>query len=380
MRAFIRYSQISLICIIFLPQFVFAAENCPIAAFYVEGIEVSAEAETGAAARLAAGNQGLSDAWGRLTSRLLLQGQTLPDGDTPDDTITAISDRLDFIHIDSETVLPRRYHARLDYCFDRGRVRDYFNAHSLLHAELPSQVFLVLPILNTANEPQLWHSGNWWFSAWQEALGQRDGLVDLQLPQMLATERKITGQGIIGGILGRDKTMLAEAARLESAGRVIAATLTPVSKGGAMRFSIKAQLFDSAGNLDRTIYNLEGIEGINPDSSAELAAKMIDAIESAWRQTNVINTARRGYLTLRVPASDIRTWQKKMDGLRHAPNVDGVKQVQLSANGGIVELDMVGSIKSLNYALEQQGLVIEQAFDHHDIPLILRLIKDGNTG
>ncbi len=382
MRAFIRYSQILWLCIIFLPQVAFAAENCPIAAFHIKGVAVSAEADTGEVARQTAANQGLNDAWGRLTSRLLLPSQILP----ADDTIAGISDRLDFIHIDTETVLPRRYRARLDYCFDRRRVRDYFNAHSLLHAELPSQVFLVLPILNDANGPRLWHSDNWWFSAWQKALGRRDGLVDLQLPRMLATERKITGQGIMGGIAGRDKAMLAEAAVLETAGRVIVASLTPVFEGGRMTLSIKAQLFDSTGNFESTIYNFDysnldydNFRGIDPDASEGIAAKMIDAIESAWRQTNVINTARRGYLTLRVPATDIQTWQKKLDGLRRAPNVDGVKQVQLSANGGIVELDMVGSIKSLNYALEQQGLVIEQAFDHHDIPLVLRLIVNGNN-
>jgi len=134
--------------------------TCAAQAFYVENVKVSALADTSEEARVAATEKGLNDAWMRLLGRIVISDQPLPQltpkALTPED-LTAL---LDYTRIVNETVLPSRYQAVFDYCFDRLRTRDYLASANLRHAELRSGPILILPIWETPQGPYLWRKPN----------------------------------------------------------------------------------------------------------------------------------------------------------------------------------------------------------------------------
>jgi DNA-binding protein len=363
------YTQICAVCIsIFAifsaPSQSFAQAACPSAAFYIEGIDVSVEADTSEKARRIAGDRGLRRAWLGLRARLLLADQP-----SDDISMTELRDLVDYTRIGQETVLPERYIGRLDYCFDRLRTRAFFSAKSLRHAELHSGKMLVLPVLSINASPQLWRRPNLWAEAWRDELKNRDGLADMQLASTSSIERAVDVAEIIRG----DSKAIAAAARIEEAERVIITVLSLNSQGDNPTLSVTANLYDREGRFKTTVYSLKDIDMAVDEVRTErhrLVKNMVGIVENTWRNANVVNTQDSGILMLNIPASSIKQWSEWTKFLEGAPPVEKLTVVQLSSKGGVVRLDMAGSLTSLNNALERHSLVLEKT-DDSDIPLTL---------
>ncbi|MCE2518119.1 MAG: hypothetical protein J4F41_09960, partial [Alphaproteobacteria bacterium] len=363
-----------------------ADTTCPAKAFYVEGVEVSAEAATSEEARQTATDTGLGEAWAILKARLLLPeqddasladvsgadipGADIPGADIPGLDIPGLRDLLDYTRIDQETVLPGRYLGQLDYCFDRVKTREFFTANALKHAELPSGPMLVLPVLNANNTPQLWRRPNFWAEAWEAALDGRDGLVDLRLAASLSVERAVDVAPVMKG----DRATIAKAAKLEQTERVIIAILTPTISGDNATLTVAANLYDRNGQFESTVYGLDDlvvpIDQVVPTLDW-LVGDMVGGIETVWRTANEVNIRDSGILTLNVPAVSIEDWSRQITILKGLAPVESLSVVQLSATGGIVRLDMAGSLTSLNYALEPHLLTLEENRNNGAVPLTL---------
>lgn len=376
LRLWVQYTLIYFFCISVFTAMAAHAETrvdaCPSPIYYIEGIDVSSEAETSASARQVAGALGLEKAWGLLKARLLLpsQGQK-PNGESAETPTEILRDLIDYIRIDQETVLPRRYIGRQDYCFDRQKTRAFFKAQSLRHAELRSGAILVLPVWNFANKPQLWRRPNPWAAAWRGVLDGRGGLVDLRLAEGLSVER---GVGV-AAILRGERDEIAKAATLAEVERVIITILTPKITDSAASLNVEASLYDRNGKFESTVYRLDNMTSSLDRLAATLdwlAEDMARGVENVWRTTNVMNTEDSGVIMLNISADSIQHWSRQIAILAGLAPVDRLDVVQLSAKGGIVRLQMVGSLTSLNYALESHLLTLEERrIDAGEIPLKL---------
>lgn len=355
---------VSIFISILLTNLARADSNCPAPVFYVEAIDVSVEADTSQKARRIAGDLGVKKAWEVLKNRLLLTDQS-DDGAVK---VSKLHDLIDHTRIAQETVLPSRYIGQLDYCFDRAKTRQFFQDHSFRHAELPSGKMLVLPVLNIGTAPRLWRRPNFWAEAWAVNLQNRDGLVDLQLASSLSVERSVAVEPVIRG----ERDVIATAAGLEKAEHVIITVLTPSLEGDNARLDVRADLYDRHGNFETTIYSLDRVElpiPQLPTTLGSLVENMTNGIENIWRTANVINTQDRGFLLLRVPASSIKQWSDRIRILNNLAPVERLTVVQVSSTGGIVRLELAGSLTSLNHALEVHAFTLEQS-GSGDVPAV----------
>ena len=372
-----RYTRICIFCITVFATFSWAnlskatEDTCPRDAFYVQGIEISGEAATSAEARATASALGLKKAWVILKARLLLPDQADAGGIEADE----LQDLLDYTRIDQETVLPGRYIGRHDYCFDRLKTRDFFTSKSFRHAELRSGQMLILPVWNVAGAPQLWRRPNPWADAWEAELSSRDGLVNLNLASTLSVERAID----VAPILDGRRATIAKAAKLEQAERVIITVLTPTKDGDELRLNVTASLYDRTGKFESTVYQLEEMSlpiAKLGATLAWLAGDMAKGIENVWRTTNVVNIRDSGMLLLNIPVTSIKEWSERISILESLAPVEDLNVMQLSKDGGVVRLNMAGSITSLNYALERHLLTLEESrIEGNQVPLTLTLIK-----
>jgi len=365
MPSHFSYTLILALCIsVFLGRadVAMADTRCAVPAFLVEGVEVAAESVSGDAARQIAMDRGLEKSWLKLKARLLLEGQSIL-GDT---NIEEVSNLVDYTRLVRETVLPKRYLAEFDYCYDRDLVRAYFAEKGLLHAELISGRMLVLPVWNTPGQPRIWRQPNHWFDAWKEQLGTHDGLVMLALPANLATERRIDAASIARG----DAEMIAAAARLEHAERVIITTITPgiaeSADGQALSMKATARLYNRSGQLESEFYTLN--EMTLPGSQADktmkwLAGEMIGNIENVWRKTNVLAREPIFSLPVFVSMNKVENWAATLKTLESLAPVHSLSILHLSAEGGLVRVNMNSSMQSLSYALESAGLMLQSATD-----------------
>lgn len=372
------YTPICLICIsvfmLIMPFHAVSAQKdrCVASAFYIAGIDVSVEAATSEEARAKASELGLNQAWSQLKARILLAEQPLDS----DDNATVLRDLLDYTRIDQETVLPSRYIGRLDYCFDRAKTREFFTGQSLRYAELRSGRMLILPVWNAQLQAQLWKQPNPWAQAWAGQLQGRDGLVDLALAESLSIERAVD----VEPVLSADRATIAKAAKIEKAERVIITTLTPTVNDGDILLAVTANLYDRNGKFESTVYKIDDLTmSIDQVKSTLdwLAGDMAKGIENVWRSANEVNVKDGGVLMLNVPANSIKEWSKHIDILSSLAPVEKLSVVQLSARGGIVKLDMAGTLQSLNYALESHLLKLEESRNNDsEIPLTLRPLNN----
>ena len=113
--------------------------SCQTPAFFIEGVEVSARANDAEVARQMAMDEALEAAWKRLAGRVLLEPEDMAYDNA------SVRNLVDYVRIDKETVLPKRYLATLTYCFDRDMTRAYLDERDLVHAELRSSPMLILP-------------------------------------------------------------------------------------------------------------------------------------------------------------------------------------------------------------------------------------------
>lgn len=377
MTIFFSYTRISQICIsVFIASLIglyanhakAAGETCSSPAFLIKNVEIAVDAESGEVARIQATASGRYKAWQRLKKRVLLPAQN-SDFDT-EETETVIENVLDYTSIVQETVLETRYQAILDYCFDRLKVRQYFAEKGLGHAELISGDMLVLPIWNEDGNAKLWKRPNPWMDAWQRTLETHLGLVEMKLPSSLSTERSIQ----VDDLLKSDQKTIAKAAELENAERVIIAILTPKLENNKISISMMAKLYRSDGRFDSDIYTLDTLEievgGIAPELN-QRAFDMAQGIDGVWRIANQINFSDSGVLFVHIPATSIDAWNTQINIVESLPPVEKLEIIQLSSEGGIVKLQLVGTMEALSNALEQYDYKIEDQRDREDVSLVL---------
>jgi hypothetical protein len=327
--------------------------------FYISDVETSAVAGTSEAARIEATSAALQAAWQRLNSRLLLPRQTLHDNFSPEDVIPL----LDYTRIVSETVLPSRYIAVFDYCFDPLKVREFYNLNNLRHAELFSEPIVVLPIWNGLEGPRLWRRPNPWAEAWGTILSRYDGLLDLRLPENLATERAISA----APILARDETKLAQAAQLEGAERVLVMVMTLKQTQRQIIIDVEAELYDRNGGFESTAYSLKdaNVTGENLIAAIDgIAMTLLAGVENVWRITNVVNIESGGAVLVEVKADSLKEWAAKLDILRTLAPVANISVLRLASDGGIIRIKLAGSVRSLNYALGSHGLILSEEYQN----------------
>ena len=329
-------------------------QACPDEAFHVRGVEVSASAGNGSEARAIATLQGLDQAWKRLTGRLLLDGEEI------DDDGVLIDDMVDHVRVLNETVLPKRYIAAFDYCFDRAKTRRHFADLGVRHAELVSAPMLVLPIWNSAGKPRIWRRPNLWADAWQEVLEGRTGLVTLRLPQSLAIERAVSPEAAFN----RRSEILALAAQIEGVEKVVVTLATPTVAGDERTVSVSAYLHARDGSMESEFYRLD-THAFPADSAEEslrwLAGQIEHGIEKVWRDVNAVNLEEASNtVSVRISADTIAEWRNMVDRLRSLAPVERVGVLQLDSGGGLVRVELSSSMQSLIYALEAEGLAIDE--------------------
>lgn len=343
-----------------------ASSSCETPAFYIEGVEVSARANDAETARQQAMEEALQKAWAKLTGRVLVE-HPVPETAHAVDNVSAaasVGPLVDYVRIDSETVLPKRYIATLTYCFDRNRTRTYLDEQGLGHAELMSGPMLVLPIWNMGDKPHLWRRPNPWGKAWSTLMRDRDGLVDLVEVGSLATERALSAEDV----MAFNVQSLARAAQLEGAEKVIVTVVTPRLEEGQIKAGVEAILFNRNGLRESEFFRRDDISFPVSNTNAAmlaLADEIETGLETVWRDVNRVSLLKRGGFTLRIDARSVREWSAQLDMLAGLSPVEEMRVIQLDSGGGLVRLLLSSSMQSLTYALEAEGLTLVPREDQY---------------
>ena len=323
-----------------------AIEACESDAFLITKLHAEAEASTGQLARKIATEATRARAWQILLDRLVLGGQ--------DAAALREVDALSMVHftrVVRETVLSNRYIAQLDYCFDRQLVRGLFREHSIAYAEFMSERIMLLPIFIKSGRGHLWRKPNPWKASMENILPEHRGLVRLGIPSGVAIERSISG----AGILSQGRAYLTKAAELDAAAMVLVSTAevqngilvvagTLYHRDGRKLAETNALRVEAGGNINAALDNL--------------AADFVEEIEQVWKQANRVDLERETSVRVSVAVESLEQWFGLEAKLKRLAPIERIDLRQFSATEAVMDMALIGSRDTLDYALEAAGYAL----------------------
>jgi hypothetical protein len=322
--------------------------------FTVENVAVDATAESAAAARERAMTTAQQTALNRLFDRMVPRDQRAA---LPHPAAAEIGDLVRDFAVNGEKTSAVRYLANLSVRFRPDDIRALLRSAGVPFAETMSKPIVVLPLLKSGTDTQLWDETNPWRQAW--ATLDRDGLVPFVVPvgdleDVVAIDAERAQAG--------DRKALAAIADRYKAGTVIVATAEPRQQDGRMSaVQITTARFAVSGDQDETVLNTVSGDAQAADAIWQrAAASMAEGIEDAWKRANLIrfDSERSLVATVRLNAlSDLIEIRKRLSGVSFLRAYD---VVYVARDAAQLRLNFFGDERQLAIALAQSDLTLEQ--------------------
>ena len=238
---------------------------------------------------------------------------------------------------------------------------------NLQWAELQSPPILLLPVWKDPDGASAWLKNKSWIAGWHDAVDEYRGLVSLRLlPRSLTNERRFRG----ADLLASDPIKLAAAARIAKTEQVMVAAAKLDYEGSIRIVDVEARLFDKTGQPITTILRQSDIIPSKTDVEPldAIRQNILERIEGSWRNANLINSDKAGYLLVDVPVKTVKQWSDRLAALRKVAVIKNVIVRTLDSDGGSVLLALVGSREALQNALASHDLAL---VDNGDIITII---------
>ena len=347
------------ICLaLFVSQKALASEGataCYAPAFAISNISIDAEGTTGTQARKTGQDRAVTEAFDRLITRMVIPEQVgavgldelAPDG------------FVDFIHINTENALPRRYIANVDICFDPTKIRAAFIQAGVKWSELVSPPILLLPVWREPAGIRVWARNIAWLDGWRQFKADDDSLVRFVLFEpSLEVERRLPAESV----LAKEADILARAAQ-EADALQLAWIYTGLDYSSVpARLVLEAELYDSDGELlallDGRDFHLDG--QLNLQSAfADYRAEIIRQIDNRWRTANLYRLSDQKDFYVQVDVSNLQGWLNARRVLSSQPVVSSLTPVSLRGGTGVLRLRLSGPVETLELAVRTAGFRLD---------------------
>ena len=328
-----------------------AQDNCSADVYAVTNIHLDENATTGTLAREQAIKAATDKAYQKILRRILVANQ---EGAAAMTALNA-ANFVDFIHIDNENALAQRYIADIDICFDAARMRAALIENNLEWAELITAPILLLPIWQDPSGVRVWTRNVLWLDSWRTLEMQSDSLVRTAfLEPDFVLERQLKGSLFLNG----DIQTLQKAAEAAGAVQIVLlyAGLDYSATQPALR--MQATLFNQDGTKLATIAETQlAMDGQTSMQIVfeEFQLQVIDALETGWRQANLYVVGGRDDVFVEVSAVSPASWYRAQEILAELPVVTAVSVHSLTAESGILKLQISGPVEALQMAVLASG-------------------------
>jgi hypothetical protein len=341
-RAVLRAVRALAIAVWFVPT----APAWAVDPFTVTGVPVDATAESAAAARANALDNGQSAAYRLVLQRMTVAGDwpRLPRVDAP--TLLGL---VQGFEIADERTSATRYIAKLTVAFKRDGLRALLRGNGVPFTESVSRPTLVLPVFDPGTGPVLWESPNPWREAWAK-VNARDALAPLLLPSGDAAD---LGAVATADAIAGEASKLDPLARRYGAGSVLVAQATAAS--GALQVTLTRYGLDTTQSI---------VESFSGQVGSELLASAANAIatrfEEDWKRRTLIRFDAKSDLSATVLFANLAEWIQVRRRLERSPEVPSFEIGTLTRHDAQVVLHYFGEPSQLALALGQVDLTLTQ--------------------
>ena len=329
-----------------------AKQVCDNPVFGVSAIEIDKRASTASEAQTQAMEDAQTVAFAQVLDRLLIS-------ELPASLDLDAQNFIELVHIHTETSLPGRYLAEIDICFSPKMIRGLFADYQLSWAEVVSPPVLMVPVFASPAGVRAWQKDQPWLMAWQEAISEHDGLVNLvQLKPTLANERQLQAERFYRA----DEALLAKAARRAKAEQILLIRAQQNFDSNRPTLNIRADLHHRDGRLILSMMQRElDISSNLSDTQqsviySEIIETIINQLNNAWRASNARTTEFANKIIVHLSFDDLEEWVGLRQSIEETKAVIELDLLSLSTNKAVLSLELAGSADSLRYGLAPVGL------------------------
>ena len=329
-----------------------AKQVCENPVFGVSAVEIDKRASTASEAQIQAMDDAQTEAFAQVLDRLLIS-------ELPADVDLQAQDFIELVHIQTETSLPGRYLAEIDICFSPKMIRGFFADYQLSWAEVVSPPVLVVPVFASPAGVRAWQKDQPWLMAWQKAIAEHDGLVNLvKLKPTLANERQLQAERLYKA----DEGVLAKAASRAKAEQILLIRAQQNFDAERPILIIRADLHHRDGSLILSMMQREiDISASLSDADQgdiyrEIIETITSQLNSAWRASNARTIEFANKITVHLSFDDLKEWVGLRKSIEETKAVIALDLLSLTTNKAVLSLELAGSADSLRYGLAPVGL------------------------
>jgi hypothetical protein len=320
-------------------------------AYTVRGIAVDVEAADAVTARELAIEQAQRDGLRNLLERL-----TLPQyyGQLPSADQQSLTRLVSAYEVEEENVSATRYVGQLSVVYDEDAVQSLLQGTGVpIVVELPPSL-LVVPAVDDGGTLAVFSGPEGWRNAWA-AEGQANTLLDIRLLLGDLTDLRMLSAQALGDSPGDALAQAAERHGAEAAILLVARADDPLSP---------TRVTVTTGGSHALDLDFAG-ESLAMDGDAEsvwraAVRRVKNALESDWKEQNLIAMDQLAQLRIDVPLGTLDDWA---DIRRRLAQVAAVRRIDVEMfSQGEAELvvNHIGTVGQLQRALEARGLRLSE--------------------
>lgn len=259
------------------------------------------------------------------------------------------------IEVVSEQSSSRRYLATLNVRFEPGLVSQFLASHNVPHVLGTGRGILVLHAHKRALETLLWEPDQTLQAARQE-VDWLNRIRQYVFARGEMAERALLTFEEVQNLQSRDAGTLARRYGVRSS-LMISSAWTMADGQNQLRYRFFSTDGDIAG------------ENTIRDTASEQSAlvtmydAVLDQIDSAWRAQLLVDTGVGDNLRVRIPTTDLATFNTVMERLGDVSLVSGVKTEEIGLPFSVISFDYTGREDQLILALRYAGLVLQDYGD-----------------
>ncbi len=335
--------------------------------YQVADIAVDVSAASAAQARNDAIPQAQRHAFKEILSRL-----NAGNIEASDDEIAAL---VQSFEVQKEHAAALRYMGTFTVQFKPMAVRAFLNAKGTAFSEIRAKPIVILPLLKNRSRVVLWEDRTAWRNAWEEA-ARKAVLVPMIGPAGdLEDIAQISAEEAVSAKAENLRSLMR---KYQASGAIVAILETGDELSGTpIDGTIILRAYDSEG-LPRDVRESSlkpsaAYAGLD-DELRDGIEQMIRAIEGEWKQAQASGAARivaspgaaapagtQMFLPVDVPVANLAAWGKIRDKLARVPLVVETHVIAMTRGLVHIEVQFTGDLASLQSALAEQGLRLEQS-------------------
>jgi hypothetical protein len=343
-------AALAILAAAFSPPAAFASDEV----FTVTDVAVDATAQTAAAARERALQEGQRQAFERLLQRLTPASERAR---LPRPTDAAIADLVRDFEISGEKTSSVRYIASLNIRFKPEDVRNLLRQRGIAFSETPSKPVLVLPVYHADSGAVLFED-NPWRAAWA-ALAPGDGLVPFVMPRNDTDDAAAITP--VQAESGDAAALRAIGQRYGVADVLVAVARPKTGASGKTALDVSTSRFGAAAKEENFVASVapEAGDAAADAVFARAAEAIAGRVNERWKQASLLHFGSLGELTARVPLTGLDTLVTVMRGLDGLAPIQRVDLLRVARDEADVRLRFLGDEEQLGLLLAQRDLSLQ---------------------